>query len=76
MTTPILLPPLPDEFLMHPTQGECYTADQLRARDLETARAVLEAVKDACAPSGPWHHYETASECRAKIDALKVKHYE
>ena len=37
--------PLPDEFLMHPTQGECYTLNQLRAySDAENAalRAELE----------------------------------
>lgn len=63
----ITLPPLPDEFLMHPTQGECYTADQLRARDREIARVVLEAAADFMKMEG-FGGYAIA------IRALEVKH--
>jgi hypothetical protein len=54
MTTPILLPPLPEpeyatwQYNQHGhavlEKTEAYTADQLRARDLEVARCVLEAI--------------------------------
>ncbi len=78
MTTPILLPPLPDEFLMHPTQGECYTADQLRARDLEVAQLVLghakaEAYKIAAQyiSTGAGHSAERAGNA---IGLLEVRH--
>ncbi len=58
--TAIILPPLPDEFLMHPTQGECYTADQLRARDLEVARVVLEG-------AARWYNDIGREECRSDV---------
>ena len=66
MTTPILLPPLP----VHTLDREevysgiavnkvCtvlyYTADQLRARDLEVARVVLEAAANACEAASTLH---------------------
>lgn len=38
MSNPIILPPLPN-----PEYFDSYTADQLRARDLEVVRMVLEA---------------------------------
>lgn len=82
----IPLPPLPDEFLMHPTQGECYTADQLRARDLEIARVVLEAAART-ARLCECDRYEPGSETRRAwnegtidaedaIRALEFKHHE
>ena len=82
----ITLPPLPDEFLMHPTQGECYTADQLRARDLEVARFVLEAAAKALdrldkqarryfaeKGSAGMPEYD-AVDCAREIRNLKVNH--
>jgi hypothetical protein len=73
MTTPILLPPLPEPddygYYAGNDQGPpwvrqlAYSADQLRARDLEVAQAVLEGaeqVADAC----------TA----ARIRNIEVKH--
>jgi hypothetical protein len=72
MTTTITLPPLAWPYTGLATNIK----EMIRARDEEVARLVLKAVKDACAPSGPWHHYETASECRGKIDRLEVKHHE
>jgi hypothetical protein len=43
MTTPILLPPLPEpDFALDQGDEPCYYAHTLRARDIEVARAVLE----------------------------------
>lgn len=70
MTTPILLPPLPDDDIEHDGYNGSYkyghSDDQLRARDLEVARVVLEGAKNAC--------YGSAS--RENIAKLKVKHHE
>jgi len=42
MTTPILLPPLPEpDFALDQGDEPCYYAHTLRARDIEVARAVL-----------------------------------
>ena len=86
----IPLPPLPDEFMMHPTQGECYTADQLRARDQEIVRTVLEAAANECRAIelAAWREYKIgrktsahtegrsdgAGECAAVIKALEFHH--
>jgi len=73
----VLLPPLPDEFLMHPTQGECYTADQIRAHDLEVARLVLKAAADLVDGNAAYCSGQTAAILGSNADAiraLEVKH--
>jgi len=75
----ITLPPPPDEFLMHPTQGECYTANQLRARDLEVARLVLEAAADLVDGNAAYCSGQTAAILGANADAIRkmeVRHHE
>ena len=81
----ITLPPLPEPAgtLVPPamTAGSSwyshgYTADQLRARDLEVARAVLEAsakVADGFSPSERQSYIEY---CPDAIRALEVRHHE
>jgi hypothetical protein len=88
MTPPILLPPLPEPVgkvlyagpYHHTRQTEgAFDADQLRARDLEVARLVLEAAAQAAQPDDP---YQQDSWFRAKVDAvncilaLEIKHHE
>jgi len=70
MTTPILLPPLPEPmhgFYATPT----YTLDQLRARDLEVARVVLEA-----AAQSAYRYAHVPSLISDKIRNIEVKHHE
>ena len=37
--------PLPDEFLMHPTQGECYTLNQLREYSDAECAPLMEEIE-------------------------------
>lgn len=66
MTDPIILPPLPMLDLSRDNLYG-YTADQLRARDMEIARLVLEAAADFMKMEG-FGGYAIA------IRALEVKH--
>lgn len=71
----ILLPPLPKEQSLGWDTG--YTADQLRARDLEVARVVLEAASRTTA--GYWDDRQErlwAETCADAIRALEVSHAE
>ena len=87
MTTPILLPPLPEpkgtcqEYAADGTPyaepNQQFTADQLRARDLEVARVVLEGAAqefDRRAPPGTGFY--TPDEPAEIIRNLKIKHHE
>ena len=68
MTDPIILPPLPMLDLSRDNLYG-YTADQLRARDMEIARLVLEAAADFMKMEG-FGGYAIA------IRALEVRHHE
>jgi len=88
MTTPILLPPLPDfEGDTSPDirdfNTKRITRAELRARDLEVARVVLEAAKRACAEQNTVittvtgaTHWGTPTDCINAIDKIEVKHHE
>jgi hypothetical protein len=67
MTT-ITLPPLPKR----ETDGlrHWWTADQLRARDLEVAKAVLEGASLACV------HLAQADAVAHLLSKIEVKHHE
>lgn len=67
MTT-ITLPPLPSGALVD--DRHWYTPDQLRARDLEVARLVLESLADEFSD---WHG---AKLIVSTIRATEVKHHE
>jgi hypothetical protein len=86
MTT-ITLPPLPLPHFGAPWNPPMvFTEDQLRARDLEVARLVLEEAAKLCrkeaAASVIGHtrkavwQAEVAGRCAAAVDALEVKHHE
>ena len=66
----ITLPPLPN-FREWP-----YSHEELRARDIEVARVVLEACAKACAPPVFSHEADAcvAHNCIAAIRALEIKH--
>jgi len=64
MTTPILLPPLP------PIREWRITHAELRARDLEVARLVLEAAIGVCG------HLAQADAVLHLLRKLEVKHRE
>lgn len=73
----VVLPPLPEAvhgFYATPMHGfyatPMYTANQLRARDLEVARLVLESAENACG------HLAQADAVAAAIRALEVRHHE
>lgn len=88
--TIITLPPLPKEQALGWDFG--YTADQLRARDQEIARCVLQAAANECRAIelAAWREYKIgrrtsphtegrsdgAGECAAVIKALEFKHHE
>ena len=65
MADPIKLPPLPKLS----ANKHYYTADQLRARDLEVARCVLEAAAEEC--ESMWGGRSSMSDA---IRALEVSH--
>ena len=80
MSNPIILPPLPEPAgtLVSPamTAGSSwyshgYTADQLRARDLEVAQLVLEAAAEEC--ESMWGGRSSMSDA---IRALEFHHAE
>ena len=82
MTTTITLPPLPKPFPAgYIAQTEYfYTAKQLRARDLEVARLVMEGAANLCKQNAErWVDYRAcyvANECAKAISILEVKHHE
>ena len=61
-----------------------YTADQLRARDLEVVRLVLEAAAMSCEryaknrldDEAPIAYVYGAKDCATSIRALEVRHHE
>jgi hypothetical protein len=70
MTT-ILLPPLPLPHFGAPWNPPMvFTEDQLRARDLEVAKAVLEGAAKVCG------RYSEGQWFASSIRALEVKHHE
>jgi hypothetical protein len=75
MTT-ITLPPLP----VPETWDKRYTPDQLRARDIEVAQAVLEGAAKVCNDLWDLRDDERArmhaAKCAAAIHTLEVKHHE
>jgi hypothetical protein len=73
MSTPILLPPLPEpDFALDQGDEPCYYAHTLRARDLEVARLVLEGAAKVAELSHP----DDWAFIGATIRNLEVKHYE
>ena len=72
MTNTIPLPPLPDPLIQHRATFATiigYTADQLRARDQEIVRAVLEAAAKIAAQ-------HKAPNTERAIRALEFTHHE
>lgn len=62
--------PLPDEFLMHPTQGECYTLNQLRAySDAENAALRERLLKMSDTMKGMDAHEAGLAEAQAYLMA-------
>ena len=88
MSNPIILPPLPVPAgtLVPPamTAGSSwyshgYTADQLRARDLEVARLVLKAAADLVDGNADHCSGQTAAILGANADAIRkmeVRHHD
>ena len=91
MADPIALPPLPEpafslrwergEYKVSPPMDDCdcYTADQLRARDIEVARLVLEAAADLVDDNAAYCSGQTASILGSNADAIRkmeVRHHE
>ena len=88
MSNPIILPPLPEPAgtLVPPamTAGSSwyshgYTADQLRARDLEVARVVLKAAADLVDGNAAYCSGQTAAILGSNADAIRkmeVRHHE
>jgi len=88
MSNPIILPPLPEPAgtLVPPamTAGSSwyshgYTADQLRARDLEVARVVLKAAADLVDGNAAYCSEQTAAILGSNADAIRkmeVRHAE
>ena len=77
----ITLPPLPHP-VMNAMLGDdwedLFTADQLRARDLEVARLVLEAAAQAAQPDDSYRDEWFCAKADAvkRIRALQVRHHE
>ena len=65
----IKLPPLPER----ETDGlrSWWTADQVRARDLEVAKCVLEAAAQVCENPGPYWDWDDFTNA---VRALEFKH--
>jgi hypothetical protein len=88
MTTPIFLPPLPEpeyatwQYNQHGMavleKTEAYTADQLRTRDLEIVRIVLEGVAQAAQPDDSYQDrwFHAKADAVKRIRALEIKHHE
>lgn len=89
MTDKIKLPPLPEDDIEHDGYGKLYkyghSDAQLRARDLEVVRAVLEAAAKECESRSRYHPADTPIEramlaeskyCAYDIRALEFKHHE
>lgn len=86
MTNTIPLPPLPDPLIQHRATFATiigYTADQLRARDLEVARVVLEAAAKVCEATYQEHkngrfvtlpQFDGGADCADAIRALEFTH--
>ena len=91
----ITLPPLPHPVMnamLGDDWADLFTADQLRARDLEIVRLVLEAAASECRAIelAAWREYKIgrrtnahtegrsdgAGECAAVIKALEFTHHE
>ena len=73
----ITLPPLPEPVNKH--GFNCIqTLDQLRARDLEVARLVLEAAAQAAQPDDSYRDEWFCAKADAvkRIRALEVRHHE
>ena len=73
----ITLPPLPEPVNKH--GFNCIqTLDQLRARDIEGARLVLEAAAQAAGPEDSYQDRWFAAKADAvkRIRALEVRHHE
>lgn len=78
MADPIKLPPLPKHTMLGLDQYGSpskygWSADQLRARDLEVARVVLEAAANVCENPGPYWDWDDFTNA---IRALEVSHAE
>ena len=81
MADPITLPKLPHPVMnamLGDDWGDLFTADQLRARDLEVARLVLEAAAQAAGPEDSYQDRWFAAKADAvkRIRALEVRHHE
>lgn len=76
----IKLPKLPEpDFTFSDGEGSCYYAETLRARDIEVAKAVLEAAAKyveelPCACCWPEGSDSVAEEFSAGIRALEISH--
>jgi ABC-type branched-subunit amino acid transport system ATPase component len=74
------LPPLPKPHAVSNNlwYSRLYTADQLRARDLEVAKAVLEEAAKLCLDESAVAYYENersmATYLERKIRAMEIKH--
>lgn len=69
----IKLPPLPAPLRARIFDGmaSVYSPDQLRARDLEVARVVLEAAANVCENPGPYWDWDDFTNA---VRALEFKH--
>ena len=65
MADTIKLPPLPS------IRGWPHSHEELRARDLEVARVVLEAAAQVCENPGPYWDWDDFTNA---VRALEVKH--
>ena len=65
--------PLPDEFLMHPTQGECYTLNQLRAYSDAECAPLMEEI-EALRQDGSKLTAENAALLAESRDCRTCKH--
>ncbi len=77
----ITLPPLPHPVMnamLGDDWADLFTADQLRARDMEIARLVLEASAQAAQPDDSYRDEWFAAKADAvkRIRALEVRHHE
>ena len=81
MADPIILPKLPHPVMnamLGDDWADLFTADQLRARDIEVARLVLEAAAQAAGPEDSYQDRWFAAKADAvkRIRALEVRHHE
>ena len=66
-------PPLPD-FDCPGVYMDGHSNVQLRARDLEVAKAVLKAAIQACKAPQPWYSDWDARDAQQAISKLEFKH--